>query len=321
MQTIILTEPNDANQRIDKFLKKFFPNLPLGALYKMLRTGKIRVNDQKIQQNHRLELNDTITFLVDPGEMVEWKMEQKKQETPPKEEKSFFDILYQDEYLLILNKPAGVNVHPWDHKTDEVSLIERVHDFLGEKYRSLTFRPALVHRIDRDTSGCIMIALEKWMLESLLSQIQSHSLKKVYHAVTIGSPPQRQWTFREKLSRRENAKNQAKVVVDEDLWQKAVTHYRLLKSVLLFDQKCSLLECLLETGRTHQIRVHLSYNNCPILWDKSYWDKKMNAFFARHCEIHRQLLHAESLTFFHPYLKKYCTIRAPYFPDFQKVLS
>ena len=321
MQKIIITDQNDANQRIDKFLKKFFPNATLGILYKMLRTGKIQVNGEKVPQNHRVSLHDEIEIFVREQEIAVWKTEQKNPKTTPLDSGDFFEILYRDEYLLILNKPAGINVHPWDHKTDEVSLIERVQDFLGEKHTSLTFRPALVHRIDRDTSGCIMVALEKWMLESLLSQIQSHSMKKVYHAVTVGAPVQRQGTFRNKLLRRENAKNQAKVVVDESLWQKAVTSYRLLKNLVVSDQEIALLECILETGRTHQIRVHLSYNNCPILWDKAYGDKKLNAFFSRQNGIHRQLLHAESLTFFHPYLKKHFTVHAPYFPDFQSILS
>lgn len=98
-------------------------------------------------------------------------------------------MLYRDEYILVVHKPAGINVHPGDHKTEEVSLIEQVHDMLGKGYNSLTFRPSLVHRIDRDTSGCVVIALQKNALEGMLSLLQSHAIEKIYHTIVAGKMP------------------------------------------------------------------------------------------------------------------------------------
>ncbi len=125
-----------------------------------------------------------------------------------------------------------MNVHPGDHKTDEVSLIDLVQDMLGGKYDSHTFRPSLVHRIDRDTSGCILIAKEKPTLEALLDELQSHKIEKIYHAIVVGIPKEKSGTFNDRLLRIENAKNEAKVRVDEE-GQSAITHYRLLYSTEL----------------------------------------------------------------------------------------
>jgi RluA family pseudouridine synthase len=190
-----------------------------------------------------------------------------------------------------------------------------VQDSLGKKYDSLTFRPALVHRIDRDTSWCVLIAKEKKTLEALLSQLQGHEIEKVYHALVFGAPKPSAWTIREKLLRLEDAKNEAKVRIDP-MGQVAVTHYRLLETFCLLPQiDISCLECRIETGRTHQIRVHLSHIGVPIVWDKLYGDKKKNAYLMREKWLNRQMLHAKRLTFCHPITKKSITVDAPYPSD------
>ena len=318
MQKIIIQNHSDADQRLDKFLKKFLPNAPLGAIYKMLRTGKIKVNDKKKEQTYRLAENDEILIFLNDEELEKF---QKILELPKKNiTKPRLEILYQDDDLMIVNKPAGLNVHPWDHKSTEISLIELVHDFLGKKYNSLTFKPSLVHRIDRDTSGCVLIALKKNILENLLAQLQNHSIEKIYHAIVVGKMWKPRGTIDKKLLRKESARDEAKVIVSEE-WQRAVTHYSTLREISRPEWFFSLLECRIETGRTHQIRVHLSYYNCPILWDKAYWDKKMNSYQSRNNHISRQLLHAHSLTFIHPGTKKNFSITAPYWPDMKHFLE
>ncbi len=277
MQTIIINQESDADQRLDKFLKKFFPNLALGAIYKMLRTGKIKVSGKKKEQNYRLILGDEIQIFLTESEISELQKTEKKQEKSP-QIKNFsknprLEILYQDEDLLVVNKESGINVHPWDHKTTEISLIEQLHDVLWKKYNSLTFKPSLVHRIDRDTSGCLIIALQKNILEKLLSELQNHRIEKIYHAIVCGKMPKARGTIDVKLFRQENAKNEAKVIVS-DKWQRAITHYRTLREFSIGNEIFSLLECRIETGRTHQIRVHLAYSGCPIVGDKAYGNKK-----------------------------------------------
>ncbi len=330
LQSFIISHSSDIWQRLDRFVKKFLPNAPLGGIYKMLRTGKIKINGKKKPETYKIEEDDEITFWLTDAELewlqmtkntpvisLEWKPEIKKRE---------LQILYEDEYLMVINKPPKMNVHPWDHKTEELSLIDIVQDMLGGKYDSHTFKPALVHRLDRDTSGCILIAKEKSTLEWLLDSLQSHEIEKVYHTFVIGEPREKKGTIRNKLLRIENAKNEAKVRVDES-GQTAVTHYSVIRNIdlktheLEIQNRVSLLECRIETGRTHQIRVHLSFNNCPILWDQAYGDRSFNSFVRRQFGIDRQLLHAYSLDFIHPKTKKRLTIEAPYPEDFSRLIS
>lgn len=327
MQKIIIENTSDASQRLDKFLKKFFPNAPLGALYKMLRTGKIKISGKKKDQTYRLIEGDVIEFFLTDEEIKNFqKKSWSEQKISHSHEKSKnfspknLEILYKDEDIIVINKPAGLNVHPGDHKTNEPSLIELVHDMLGKKYDSLTFRPSLVHRIDRDTSGCIIIALKKNILEKLLWELQNHKIEKIYHAIVVGKMSKPRGTITDKLFRNEWAKNEAKVIVSEK-GQRAVTHYQTLQEISRPEGIFSLLECRIETGRTHQIRVHLSHHNCPILGDKAYGDKKMNSFQSRNNNISRQLLHAYSLEFFHPWIGKKIKIEAPYKDDMKNFLK
>lgn len=324
MQKIVLSSPSDASQRVDKFLKKFLPNAPLGAIYKMLRTGKIKVNGKKKDQTYKLEQGDEVIFWMTDAEIA---LLQKHQEDEKKGMNKYCltekDILYEDAVMLVVNKPANINVHPGDHKTKEVSLIESALDYLGGKHDSLTFRPALLHRIDRDTTGCIVIVKEKESLEFLLRELQEGKIEKIYHAIVLGSPRSPQGTMDERILRIENAKNEAKVRVDPD-GQKAVTHYRVLKQQVIDaikDITISLLECRIETGRTHQIRVHLLNHKCPILWDGTYGDKKINAYFYTHHHISRQMLHARTLLLTHPKTKKKLCIEAPYPKDFASMVE
>ena len=344
MQKIIISHASDAGQRIDRFCKKYLPNAALGGIYKMLRTWKIKVNGKKKDQTYKLEPDDEITFWISDDELLILK----KDEVPPSSMIEIsspapqLSILYEDEYLMVLAKPAGLNVHAGDHKTNESNLIDQVQDYLQGRHDSLTFRPALVHRIDRDTSGCILIAKEKNVLESLLLDLQSHKIEKIYHTLVFGIPQKPQDTVRAKLLRVENARDEAKVRVDET-GQTAVTHYRIIKSYPVLpissgtgginpsrlpreagqetESGISLLECRIETGRTHQIRVHMAYIGCPIIGDKAYGDKKLNSYVARNMSIHRQMLHARELIFVHPITKKRLHIEAPYPTDFLSLIS
>lgn len=335
MQTLHIVHPSDVGQRIDRFCKKYFPNAALGGIYRMLRTGKIKVNGKKKDQTYKIEQNDEITFWISDDEIAElrninsqsigipWSsFSSTKKEIHWSQHILQSNILYEDQYLIVYNKPAWLNVHAGDHKTNESNLIDQIQDYLQGKYDSLTFRPALVHRIDRDTSWCILIAKDKNVLELLLSDLQSHKIEKIYHALVIGKPLKNTDTIRKKLLRVENAHSEAKVRVDQD-WQNAITHFHLLHTYHWnkADDQYSILECRIETGRTHQIRVHLASIDCPILGDKAYWDKKINSYCARQYAVQRQMLHAQSLIFCHPITRKLLKIEAPYMEDFQYFIS
>lgn len=326
MLSIPILHSADAGQRLDRFIRKYLPSAPLGGIYKMLRTGKIKVNGKKKDQTYILELNDEVNFWLTEEEIQKLKWNQAEsvlQETSKVVKKNThrrpLEILYEDDYILVINKVSGINVHPGDHKTTEISVIDQIQDYLKWKYDSLTFRPALVHRIDRDTSGCLLIAKDKWALERLLSDLQSHKMEKVYHTIVVGVPSKKQDTIRAKLLRIENAKNEAKVRVDEN-GQSATTHFSFLQKIEL-NHSFSLLECRIETGRTHQIRVHMSHIWHPIIGDRAYGDKRVNSYMLRELGISRQLLHARTLSFLHPKTNKRVSIEAPYPEDFARLLS
>lgn len=318
MQSLTIESSSDAEQRIDKFLKKYLPLAPLSGIYKWLRTGKIKVNRKKVEQTYKIEIGDCIDVHLSLEEIQNF---QKSSESSPIEtQKSIsqkISILYEDDHLLILNKAPGINVHPGDHKTKEVSLIEMVQDYLWKKYDTLSFRPSLVHRIDRDTSGVIMIAKDKPTLEKILWLLQWGKIEKIYHTIVLWAPNKPRDTINAKLLRKENAKDEAKVQVHED-WQEAITHYKTINANIR--NKYALLEVQIETGRTHQIRVHLSFIGHPIIGDKSYGNLSENSFAKREYAVHRQLLHAYKLRFIHPDTKKLFEVTAPYHDDMNHLL-
>jgi 23S rRNA pseudouridine1911/1915/1917 synthase len=317
MQSIIIDQESDSDQRIDKFLKKIFPNASLGVLYKWLRTGKIKVNKKKKDQTYRIELDDIIDIYITDEEIRELISLPEKKHPQFTQEKKYIPFLYEDEDFIVINKPPWMNVHPGDHKSTESSVIEMIHDQLEGKYDSLSFRPSLVHRIDRDTSGVLLIAKNKKMLEMLLTLLQSGKIEKIYHTLIIGKPEKSRYTITARLERIENAKNEAKVIVSPN-WQEAITHYRVLQEYIV--KKYSLLECRIETGRTHQIRVHMASIGNPILGDKAYGNRWENSFALKTYQIQRQLLHAFSLSFIHPRTQKLLRIEAPYPDDFQELI-
>ena len=320
MISIKIENPSDADQRIDKFIKKFLPEAPLWGIYKWLRTGKVKINRKKVEQTYRIELDDIIDIYLKEEEIAEFKDTKMKANHHDKDAIAFLkkNILFEDDSLLIINKDYWVNVHPWDHKTKEVSLIEYVQDYLWEKHNSLSFKPSLVHRIDRDTTGAIMIAKDKQTLIALLQLLQNWKIEKIYHALILWNPVRSQWTIKEKLNRQENATQEAKVVIDP-LWQEAITHYRVINAKIC--NKYCLIEVRIETGRTHQIRVHMTSLWCPILWDKAYGNQAENSFAKRSYGISRQMLHAYMLKFIHPKTGKSLEIIAPYHDDMKHIID
>lgn len=229
------------------------------------------------------------------------------------------DIIHEDGEILIVNKNPGTIVHPGDFKTTDLSLIAQVQDYLGENFSSLTFKPSLIHRIDKDTSGIVMIAKTKPSLDFMLNALQSNKIEKVYLAVCLGTPPETRGVIRRKLRRLENAERENKIIIDDEGGQTAVTHYKVLETGI--HGKYSLVECVLETGRMHQIRVHLASIGCPVLGDTTYGNKQENAFAKRMYGVGRQLLHASRISFVHPSKKTPVTYTAKLKEDMAGLLG
>ncbi len=304
----ITVDADDDGQRIDRYIRKLLPSLSLGEVYKHLRTGYIKSSIWKLKSDSRVESWDV---LIVPDILIQGSKNREKIKPNTVEIQRTIDIqasiLYEDDYILVINKPSGINVHPGDHKTQEVSIIELIEDYLQKEKWSALFDVALVHRLDRDTSGVLLIAKNRLSLNTLLTELQSHQMAKKYIAFCAGVPIKRQDTIRLPLQRREVTK-WPKVVVSPE-GQSAVTHY-VVKSQ---NNGASSLEISLETGRMHQIRVHLSEIGCPILGDKSYGLGLARAFKISHWYDFptRQLLHAAALTFHHPKTNQLLKISAP----------
>ena len=339
---IIKIEENDANQRLDKFLKKLFINATRALIYKFNRKWKIKVKQiweswfKKRDNEFKLTQWDEVKLFLSDKDI-------KELTSPPtpllRGEGSLNkfnkkDIVFEDSYLFIINKSSWINVHPWDFKSKEVSIIQQVQDYLWEKLNSLTFKPSLIHRIDRDTSWILMIAKKKDILSKLVEDLKpppspslvrrGKRIKKTYLAICFGKLPQKSWTITKKLLRIENAKNRNKVEINEK-WQIAISHYKLVEEFVVktknWNQNISVVEVHIETGRMHQIRVHLASLKCPIIWDKAYWNKSLNHYFSSKFWIKRQMLHAYKIEFFHYWRQKKLNLTAKIKEDMEGFLK
>ena len=332
MKHFTITE-NDANQRLDKFLKKLFPRATRWLLFKFNRKDKIKVKFdwsewkfKKRDNEYKLQVWDEIKIHLsddDFDELSKKEEEVKKLSNWDKFDKN--DIVFEDNDLLVINKNPWINVHPGDHKTKESNVIAQIQDYLWDKLNSLTFKPSLIHRIDRDTSWILMIGKTKNMLTKLVADIKDHEkVKKTYYAVVLGKLSRKKWTIKKNLLRIENAQNENKVQVSED-GQTAVTHYKTIREHIMhlkeWVQILTEVEIQIETGRMHQIRVHMASLWNPILWDKTYWNKKLNSFFERNYGLTRQALHAWKIEFFHYGRDKAMTLESRIKEDLVKFIN
>ena len=318
--------PNDANQRLDKFLKKLLPLATRGLLYKLNRTNKIKVNTKREDNEYKLQIWDEVKIFLLDDDFEKLSKEPKKisisfGETSIRSPLDKKDIVFEDSFLLVVNKPAGINVHPGDHKTKETNLISQVQDYLWDKLNSLTFKPSLAHRIDRDTSGIVIIAKKKDILTRLVEDFKNHkNIRKYYLALVSGSLEKKEWIIDKKLERLENAKNENKVQVSEN-GLKAITHYKVLEELKFQNEIFSLLEVEIKTGRMHQIRVHLASIWHPVIGDKTYGNKPLNHYLQKELWINRQFLHASRIEFTHYWTWKKITLEARLKEDMKNVLE
>lgn len=307
-----ITPPSDdLGQRLDRYIRKIFPWAKLWEIYQALRTKQITINGKKMPESTKLRAWDIVEVHLDDTTLKEW---QKKEEriinTSSTLETS--RILYEDNEILIYNKPAGLIVHSPDHKTNEVSLIEQIEVYLLSKWwkPSGTFdHPALAHRIDRETSGIIIACLTRKSYEHMAEQFRTRKVKKTYHALVSGTPHPISWTINAPILRLNTGRtDEAKMIID-DTGDTAETAYRVISSSEVFDitssnspKKWSIVELNPRTGRTHQIRVHMAHIGCPLIGDKRYGGPSVTRFPELSHLINRKwhLLHAQKIAFLHP---------------------
>ena len=287
MQTITI-RPNDAGQRLDKFLSKSLLNLPQTLLYKYIRLKRIKRNGKRAQISDRLQAGDTIELYI-ADEFFE----------KPRPQYDFLraakhlDILYEDENLLLLNKKVGLLSHPDDTEYVD-TLIGRVKRYLYEKGEydpeaEQSFTPSLVNRIDRNTCGIVMAAKNAEALRVLNHIVKTRQLHKEYLCVVHGTPPKSEDTLCGFL-RKDEKKNKVEVLRFPAPGAKEIrTHYRVVETY----SGLSLLQIELLTGRTHQIRAHLASIGCPLLGDGKYGTNARNKAYG----YKKQFLCSYRLTF------------------------
>lgn len=320
----IIVDPGQALLRIDKFLMDRLAQVSRNKIQEGLKDEKILVNGQRTKPNYKVRPGDEITIETPVNE--EYDGEIIPEDIP-------LDIRYEDEYLLVVYKPAGMVVHP-GYGNYTGTLVNALawhldHHDLPVLPGNEPDRPGLVHRLDKDTSGLLVIAKKEFVLQQLASQFHDHKPERLYAAIVWGSPDPESGTVRKPIAR--HPKNRLIfTAVDEGSpleGRDAVTHYHSLKDYYYI----SLIECRLETGRTHQIRVHMESIGHPVFNDVRYGGDRIRkgTVFSKYKQFvdncfkicDRQALHARTLAFVHPITKEKMSFTSDLPSDMQKLLE
>ena len=312
-----IVSEKDVGSRLDIFLSKKINYLTRSNIKKIIDSNNVKINDKILNLPSKIiKLNDTIKI----------KLEEKKSE----ELKPYninLDICYEDNDILIINKPKGMVVHPGAGNFENTLANALVHKYKN-KLSNINgeLRPGIVHRIDKETSGLLVIAKNNFSHAKLSEQFSEHSIKRKYKCLVWGIIRPLSGKIETFITR--NKKNRQLMAVSDLKGKKAITNYKTLKSFSIKNiPKISLIECQLETGRTHQIRVHLKFKGASILGDKQYGKKnmkfkKINAnFFSELNNLKGQALHAETLELIHPRSDKLMSFDSKLPPDFKKLLN
>jgi len=303
---VLTIEKTLPSERLDTYLRGKFPIASRGAIQRLIEEGHIKVNGKTVKPTHTPRA----------GELVEvhWP-EARPAEAQPEEIP--LDILHEDEALLVLNKPPGLVVHPASGNEEHTLVNALLHHCRGQLSGiGGVARPGIVHRLDKETSGCMVIAKTDETHLALSSQFASRKVEKIYHAILCGELPRERGEIRAAIAR--HASHRKRMAVDEDMGRPARTSYHLLERL----NSATLVEAILHTGRTHQIRVHFQHIGFPLVGDLTYGNRQ-NQRLAEltHYTAPRQMLHAYHLAFIHPRSGKKMSFAAPRPADFNDSLS
>jgi 23S rRNA pseudouridine955/2504/2580 synthase len=299
-----------AGQRLDKFLRRVLPTVPASHLFKLLRTRQVRVNGKRVQGDVLLKAGDQILIRGDPETLLA-----PREALPAKPPLDDFraSILYEDEHLLACNKPAGLAVHPGSG-IEGATLVDLARAYVGPTPEG-EFAPSPGHRLDRDTSGVVLVAKTRRCMVRFAEMFAAGDVKKSYLALVKGQLTPPDGTIDLPLVEHQQTRR-SREVRGVNL-QEAVTHYRTVAS----NGVVSLLECRIETGRTHQIRRHLGAAGHPIVGDRRYGDFPFNRQLKTQAGLKRMFLHAQTLELAHPLTGKPLSLAAPLPPELADALE
>ena len=312
-----LAKDLDNNLRLDKFLTNNLKTISRSQIKKIIMTGGVSIDTKKVlSASEKIKSGYQIKIVIDDN---------KGENIKPK--KINLDIVYDDKEIVVINKPSGLTVHPGAGNRHSTLVNGLMHIYKNNLSNlSGSFRPGIVHRIDKETSGLLVIAKNNFSHAKLAEQFSNHSVKRKYVALVWGVIRPLKGKISTLLSR--SKKNRQLMSVSKVSGKKAITNYKTIK-VFTYKNipKISLVECVLETGRTHQIRVHLSYKGNPLLGDKKYGKKKLQFrkidknFYKILLHFNRQALHAKSLGFLHPKKDKIVNFESKLPQDFNDILD
>ncbi len=304
VQHLIITL-DQSGQRIDNFLLNRLKGMPKSRVYRLLRKGEVRVNKKRIDASYRLCKGDDVRL---PPVYLQ---EKATQAPPSKQTEQLLSnrILYEDDNLMIINKPSGMSVHVGS--TVRVGVIEA----LRHMYPKLP-NLELAHRLDAETSGCLVIAKRKRILRELHTLLREGKVQKIYWALTQGKWKDSE--LRVDLPLHKDYQDGGKHVVEVDAAGKsALTIFRTIRS---FKREAALMEAKLLTGRTHQIRVHAEYRGHPLACDDRYGDPEFNKQMHQ-LGLRRMFLHARSIDFTLPSTNERITVEAPLDPELEAIIK
>ncbi len=311
----IVVDKGQSLLRIDKFLMNRLLNVSRNRIQNAADAGSILVNNVPIKSSYKIKPNDVISIVLPH---------------PPRDTEIYpedipLDIIYEDDYIVIINKPAGMVVHPGFNNYSGTLVHALAFHFQHlPNLKGNVARPGLVHRIDKDTSGLLVISKDELSMTFLAKQFFDHSITRKYVALVWGDL-EKDGTVSGYIGRSLRDRKVMDIFDEEEKGKWSVTHYKVLQRFNFV----TLIECQLETGRTHQIRAHMQHIKHPLFSDASYGGDKIlkgNAngqykHFVENCFdiCPRQALHAQSIGFIHPHTKEYVHFEAP-FPEDMKTL-
>lgn len=302
----VTVETSLPGERLDTYLRDAFPMVSRGAIQRLIEQGHIRVNGQPVKPTHHPRAGERIDVHFPEARPAEAQPE----EIP-------LNILFEDDDLLVLNKPPGLVVHPAAGHEEHTLVNALLHHCAGQLSGiGGVARPGIVHRLDKETSGCLVVAKNDAAHIGLAEQFAGRTLEKIYHAIVCGEVPRESGEVRAAIAR--HPTHRKRMAVTDGTGREAWTSYHVAERL----RGATLMEAHLHTGRTHQIRVHFEHIGHPVIGDSTYGsrpNKRLTEITGYTAP--RQMLHARTITFMHPVKREKLRVEAPWPEDFREAIK